>query len=340
MVYDVVVVGAGVAGLQCARRLVEGGAAVLVLDRAGKVGGRCATRRFSGQAADYGPLFAHGRDEGFLTALDRVPGAQPLEGWPGRVLGQGQPCQPEAFAANERRLGFVEGLNAFPRALSAGLTVRLNTLALAINAPGGVVCVESEWGESFRARELVVATALEQALPLLRTLPPGREREGCLALLSMFASLPCLTVMAGYPAGSPSPGWDIRYPEEAPELVLIGHESAKRPEARNVVLVYQASPVWSRSYLEVPKERWSRELLAVAARVLGPWAEQPEWIHPHRWRYARLDRANELSGPLELQGSWGRVALVGDLFGPGGGLQAAWLSGDRLAGRILSRSPG
>ncbi|MFN9939342.1 MAG: FAD-dependent oxidoreductase, partial [bacterium] len=43
--YDVVVVGAGVAGLACAGALRESGASVVVLEKSRGVGGRCATRR-------------------------------------------------------------------------------------------------------------------------------------------------------------------------------------------------------------------------------------------------------------------------------------------------------
>jgi renalase len=60
--HDVIILGAGVAGLQCARRLSSAGADVLVVDRADKPGGRCATRVFEGQPADYGPLFLHGNE--------------------------------------------------------------------------------------------------------------------------------------------------------------------------------------------------------------------------------------------------------------------------------------
>jgi len=48
----VIVIGAGVAGLACARELARRGVPVRVLERARGVGGRCATRHVDGQPID------------------------------------------------------------------------------------------------------------------------------------------------------------------------------------------------------------------------------------------------------------------------------------------------
>ncbi|MBN1835884.1 MAG: FAD-dependent oxidoreductase [Spirochaetales bacterium] len=333
--HDVLVVGAGVAGLQCARRLRASGARVLVVDRAAKPGGRCATRSFGELPVDYGPLFLHGSDPEFLEALQQVPGVGLLPGWPLRVSGEGTPCLPAAFAPGERRLAFREGLNVFPRALAEGLEIRLNTRITAVHAERGVLTLESEEGERLGCREVVLALALEQSLPLVRMLPSGRERDGALALLDMFASLPCLTVIAGYRETRRTPEWDLLYPEDHSALLLVGNESSKRPQSAETCLVYQAAPSWSHARRDQPREQWSPELLGEAATLLGAWAGQPDWIQAHRWRYARLGPPDHLSAPLRVSGPWGALGLAGDLFDPVGGVQAAWRSGERLARRIL-----
>lgn len=336
---DVIVIGAGVAGLECARGLIAAGRRVLVVDRARGVGGRCATRRFEGQPVDFGPLFLHGRDAAFLAAVAGVPGVTPLADWPRRVEGRGAPCQPSSFEPDERRFAFAEGLAAFPRHLARGLTIKLSTRVLRLSEGEGTLQVHTEAGEILEAKDVVIALALEQSRALLATAPQTPEVKGALGLLSMFSSAPSLTLIAGYGLETPAPAWDVQYPEDSDALLLIAHDSAKREAPRARVLVLQARPRWSRQRLEVPPETWAVELLAEAARRVGAWVSQPLFTAPHRWTYARVERGSELAGPLSiaLPGER-RLGLAGDLFSPGGGVQAAWLSGSHLAQRLIQET--
>src|SRR5690349_24625810 len=62
---NVVVVGAGIAGLSCARELVAGGARVRVVERGRVVGGRLASKRFDGRYADLGAAYFVADDPAF-----------------------------------------------------------------------------------------------------------------------------------------------------------------------------------------------------------------------------------------------------------------------------------
>jgi predicted NAD/FAD-dependent oxidoreductase len=153
----------------------------------------------------------------------------------------------------------------------------------------------------------------------------------------MFRSAPCLVLVAGYPVDSPALPWDMRYPEDSRILHLVARDSAKRRDPSFLTLVCQARPRWSRAMLDVPEPAWSDALVRETGRCVGEWALKSLWRHAHRWPHARLDRSSELAGPLKFD--WGegrRLGLAGDAFSPGGGVQAAWLSGTRLAERLLA----
>ncbi|MBI5711199.1 MAG: FAD-dependent oxidoreductase, partial [Candidatus Eisenbacteria bacterium] len=82
---QVLVVGAGVAGLACARELARRGVPAVVLERARGVGGRCATRRVNGQPVDFGLPFLPARSGEFAEALNELDAGGKIPGWPVRV---------------------------------------------------------------------------------------------------------------------------------------------------------------------------------------------------------------------------------------------------------------
>jgi predicted NAD/FAD-dependent oxidoreductase len=187
---------------------------------------------------------------------------------------------------------------------------------------------------------LVLALPIEQTLNLLDSLSLQSQELGATqALLRVMSSVPCLTVLAGYHLNAPEPSWDVSYPEDSPSLLLISHDSAKRRKKRFHALVYQCRTGFSRRHLSEEPTTWGEQVLAEAARRLGTWAAQPLWSMIHRWRYARAEPAGTLAGPMLLDlGGGGKLGLAGEVFAPGGGVEAAWLSGRRLARRILGES--
>ncbi len=68
---DVLIVGAGLAGLMAANALQNQGRQVTVVDKGRSVGGRLATRRMGPGRADYGAQFFTVRTETFQSWVDR-----------------------------------------------------------------------------------------------------------------------------------------------------------------------------------------------------------------------------------------------------------------------------
>lgn len=334
---EVVVVGAGVAGLTCARQLVEAGLHVIVLEKSRGVGGRCATRRVDGCAVDHGLTFFHGSDEELLASLESAGSDDIVTGWPRRIRGTGTPCQPRAFREGDWRLAYTNGVTTFPKRLAAGLDVRLNSRVATVEPAAERWRVVDDGGQEITTRDLVLSIPTPQALELLDfRCDASRELQSLRFLLREIGFVPALTVIALYPKDGPAPDWDMFYPEDSVILQLVSHDSSKRRQPDRTVLVLQALPAWSRKQWERTETAWSAAMLEEASRLTGSWAVEPETVQTHRWRFARVGSGGDLWGPMMVALSGGqRLGLAGEGFSPTGGVQAAWRSGRELARRFL-----
>lgn len=339
MSVDVIVIGAGTAGLACARALSRAGRRVEVVERSRGVGGRVATRRVDGQPVDHGVAFFHGSHPAFLAALSEVE-TERVEGWPSVVEGTGAPCQPRAFVAGETRLAFRDGVNVFPKHLGRGLDVLLDTRALALEVGDDEIGVQVERaGErtTLFARDVVLALAGPQSSALLAPLSASRDVAAALSLFAMMPSMPCATVIATY-ADLPAPDWHVAYPPSASPLVVVSHDSSKRRVQATTTLVLQAKPAWSRAHADSPPEALSSALLQELAPLLGARATTPSASQVHRWKWGRSGPEASLASPVVLGlGRRCRVGLAGELFAAPGGVEAAFLSGERLASRLIDQ---
>ena len=348
VVHDVLIVGAGIAGLSLARELVALGRAPVLLERAKGVGGRCATRRVEGQPVDHGLAFLHGRDPGFVAEMAVARDPDAVSGWPRVRDGEGVPCQPLAFDPLDTRVAPAGGVNLLARHLARGLDVRLGaqveTLAL---APASDTSAERVWqvtlasGDRLQARSLALAVPAPSALALLQTLdPPDAAIAALLPLLRLIHVVPCLTVIARYPAATPPPAWEATYPSGSAAVHTILHDSSKRQGAPRLTLVIQARPAFSRANEDEPEGVWTGTLLDEAAALHGPWLAAPDLVQAHRWRYARVSSGTELAGPLVAHCRGGAtLGIAGDGLHASGGVEGAYLSGVALAARLTGSAP-
>jgi monoamine oxidase len=69
---DVVVIGAGMAGLTAARSLAEAGLKVLVIEARDRIGGRILTQRIGEETIELGAEFVHGRPPELFSLIDEA----------------------------------------------------------------------------------------------------------------------------------------------------------------------------------------------------------------------------------------------------------------------------
>jgi predicted NAD/FAD-dependent oxidoreductase len=283
---DVVVVGAGVAGLTAAGALRDLGLRVLVLEKSRGLGGRAATRRRGGLRVDHGAQFFTARDPRFQARVDAwlatgevavwtrgLPVWRPEAGWsePG----------PEAHP----RYAPPMGMSTLGRLLGAGVEVRREAHA------AQVVRIDPGWrvvladGSALEARAALLTAPAPQTRVLLEDAPLA---PGAAEALAAIAFEPCFAVLAGYAGAAPPPWPGVRI-EGHPDLAWLAHDGSRRGPGRDAgstVLVVHATPAFTHAHWGAPPDDVAEALLGAAA-ALVPGADRPTWRDVHRWRYAR-----------------------------------------------------
>jgi renalase len=317
----IAVIGAGMAGIACARGLRAAGHAVQLFDKGRAPGGRVATRRATladGTTLqfDHGAQYASARDPAFAEAL-RAAGAAP---WPDPTRFVGTP-----------------GMSALARALAAGLEIAtLRHVAAITGGPGAWMLRHHDAMAVRPGRPLpadaaarldgpfaavAVTIPAPQALPLVADLSAGLGKS-----VDGIGIAPCWTVMAAFPARLALPDW-LR-PGDGGELGWAAREGAKPGRAQGPERwVIQGGPAWSRARLEALPEQVIPALLAALANRAAAPLPEPVHTAAHRWRYALVERA------LGVPCLWDATARIGFASDGclGGRVEAAWESGLALA---------
>ena len=304
----IVIIGAGMAGLACARRLADAGHAPVVLDKGRGIGGRVATRRVGDLQFDHGAQYVNAHGAGFAAVLHSLGGA--VADW-------------QDSTGRTHSVG-VPGMTAIPKALGAELDIRQNAQVARVvqNDDGWALHLDTG---TMRAARVVVTVPAPQVADLL-----GAEHR-LVAALAPVRLAPCLTLMAAVTAPAP---FITRQDADDP-LTWIAQDSAKpgRPQGVATQWVAQADEAFSQTHLEkTPTEITARMLPLLCDRLNVP-LDRVTHAAAHRWRYARVTQA--LGQPF-LRSPDATLYLGGDwCIGPR--VEAAWTSGTAIADDILAR---
>jgi renalase len=284
---DVLVIGAGLAGLSAARDLARAGFSVRLLDKSRGVGGRTATRRIDSATFDHGAPFFTVRGERLKQLVTNLEPRDVIGVWTHgfHTWENGVLTAPEAGHA--RHVG-KEGMNALGKALRDGvdfgdapLDVRTNVIVSAAwnTTLGWSVVLES--GEIFNARAVLVATPAPQALALTRS----SLETPTLPALERVEFDPCWALMATLETAPKVPWQGAKLLHPILEWASLEH--SKRPSAPALVL--HATAKWSREHLEQHPDQIIPALLEASREVLGDLG-RVQHVTAHRWRYARAAR--------------------------------------------------
>ena len=315
---EVLVVGAGMAGLTAAQVLQSAGKAVLLLEKGRGPGGRMATRRIGERTFDHGAQFITARSARFAAAIRDWQSAGVAEAWCAGF---------SAEADGHTRWRGRPAMNAIPKYLGRELAIQLETKLVSLSHDGHEWQVNSEAGGRFYAPILLLTAPVPQSLELVesgtvRLDSPLRQQ------LAAIAYERCFAVMAelNQPSGLPAPGG---LAPAAGDVAWIADNQRKGISARPAVTIH-GTPAFSMAHWEAEREQVGLALIQAASAWLG---ERPTAFQVHGWKYSKPTTI--FPQPCVVAHQKPLLVLAGDAFG-GPKVEGAALSGWAAAEAILN----
>lgn len=302
----VAIVGAGIAGLACAKRLTERGIDVALFDKGRRPGGRLSSLRLAEGEWDFGAPYFKVTDPEFAAQAKVWEQAGLIARWPAGPDG--------AWVG-------VPAMNSLVAAETDRLQVRFDAQVLRID--------QTEAGWSLSGPDLregpfaavVLAVPCEQAAPLLALHDLMMAQEA-----ASVRSVPSWSVMAGF--AEPLIGLPDMVRDQGPIRWAARNNSKPGRGTAECWVIHSASE-WSRDNVEMAPERVAAELLGALALTSKAPLPDPVLLKAHRWRYAMP--LGQRGAPLWNSGL--RLGACGDwCVRPE--IEGAWRSGVHLAERI------
>ena len=276
----IAVIGAGIAGLACARELARADAKVTVFEKSRGLGGRLGTRRQGNLGFDHGAQFISARSRPFVKFAEVAGRAGVLARWAPRILEDDRLWE----APVEDWFVGQPGMSALVRPLSR--TVDLQS------GVGIHEIIQSQRGWELQADSgrqnnifdaIAVAVPAPQALTLLG--PHGRTFRH----LHEVRMAPCWAGMFAFEQPV-DVGADVRRWTRGP-LTWAACDSSKpnRPPGLHCWVVH-ASVAWSQEHLEADATEVAQLLLREFAAATGARLPAPAHAQAHRWRHAFVEQ--------------------------------------------------
>jgi len=305
---EVVVVGAGIAGIACAVELAAAGVPVRVLERARALGGRMASADLDGRPVDYGAAYFTVRDPEFAAVV---------EGWRTAGLARQWTSELTVFGTEGRssksgpvRWAAPHGLRSLVVDLAQGLDITFDHEVHRVG-PG----VDED-----PADVVVLAMPDPQAARLL----DAGSTAG--AAVAGRPWRPVIAVTVAY-VEREWPPLPAAFVNDHPVLSLIADDGDRRGDGAAVLVAHTTAEVARRH--DADPDGAVPEVLAALRELMG-LQQLPRWTRAHRWRYAAPE--SDRDTPFLLTGNG--IALAGDGWGRSS-IETAWRSGTLLARELV-----
>ena len=315
---QVAIIGAGIAGLACARELQSHGISVDVFEKSRGPSGRMSTRRTQDWYADHGAQYFTARDLRFIQEVQSWIQAGTAATWEPKLKIYEAKTWRESHSQDIRYVG-TPHMNSPGKRLAEGLPIQYERTISQLERRDGKWHLQCSEANAITTLYdfVVLAIPAPQASALLEGLD---SRAADIADSAQMKA--CWTMMAHLP-NQTTADFDAAFVNQ--EIISWICQNGSKPMRQGTMWTIHGSPSWSQANVELSKEDAQVQMLQCLT-VLGFNCEDAD-ISMHRWRYASGGLENSI-GFFALQDVG--LGLCGDWLN-GGRVEGAWLSGFNLA---------
>ncbi|MFO8045801.1 MAG: FAD-dependent oxidoreductase [Halomonas sp.] len=337
--HRIAIVGAGIAGLACARVLDAGGLSVTLFDKARGVGGRMSSRRLPDAVLDLGAQFFSVRDATFRRAMESWRNAGAIAPWP-TSMWSAESGSWQRHDDDLERLCGTPSMSAVTRHLANGLAVKAETRIEHLEGSAGQWQLVDEHGERHGPfTGVVLATPSPQAHALVAS-----QDQSLAATCETVIQRPCWTAWALFDDPLPAlpdvdDDWQAVRLNDSRLRFVVRNQLKPGRQHQGESLSLLANLAWSEARLEDSEETVVEALLDAFQQALpaGTRLPAPSALGAHRWRYAQPDVfAGGEAVNLDYRLSASGLALCGDGW-RGPRVEDAWLSGHHLGEALVAK---
>lgn len=321
----VAIIGAGIAGLSCARELQSYGIAVDIFEKSRGPSGRMSTRRTPDWSADHGAQYFTARDPRFIQEVQHWIKTGSVAIWKPKLKVYESGVWRNSHSEENRYVG-TPNMNSLGKQLAENLSVQYETTICKLDRIGSQWALQcSEAGEIGGIYDFVIlAIPAPQAHALLKDID-ARASD----ITSSAQMKACWTMMARLPNQART-DFDAAFINQ--EIISWICQNESKPMRRGNIWTIHGSPNWSQENVELSKEDAQDQMVKCLIKM-GFNCQDAE-ISIHRWRYASGGLENSISFFVKPDIGLG---LCGDWLN-GGRVEGAWLSGLELAAALKQMS--
>jgi predicted NAD/FAD-dependent oxidoreductase len=315
---EIAIIGAGVAGLSAARKLLEHQISATVFETARRPGGRLCTQKQHERQFDHGAqyLTPHSRRSAVLFSRWRK------DGWirPWNALALELPERNKIDTSSWHVA--VPSQASLADRLADGLDCRYKVTITAIEGQVGQRYLRTEAGEQLGPFEIVLcAIPAEPSFVLLEPFPELAN------LAAQVRSRPCLATMVLF-EDEVMVDFEAAYLSDSP-LAWVCRDASKPERPNQECWVLHATTDWSIQQLATPVEKVASKMLSAFAELCPVELPPISYCRSHRWRHAlaeaplALPFCYDVHEKLGVAGDWCSASNVDSAYWSGADLASA-----------------